>query len=302
MRAIEDLSGRRGLLPVYYRWRRDVAGKSPRMMGELLEMVDARIELDAPAWPPVLPADAPLVIVANHPFGIGDGIALLALAEQLGRPYRILINSDFMRVPEIRPVALPIDFSGTPAGDRDQRHDAARGAPAPAGRHHHRRVSGRRRRDRRAAVRQGRGAAVEVVHRAARPARASRGAAGLFRGAEQRAVPSREPLQPVAAAGACSSPSSAIASARPSGPMSAKSSRSRRSRRAPTAIFSPRSSMRACIGSPPAPPGAASRNSRRGQRICGDSSRGTSAGNAQPALARLNECLLRIVARTRLTL
>jgi putative hemolysin len=114
MRAIEDLSGRRGLLPVYYRWRREVAGRSPRMMGELLEMVDATIELDAPAWPPVLPADAPLVIVANHPFGIGDGIALLALAEQLGRPNRILINNDFMRVPEIRPVALPIDFSGTP--------------------------------------------------------------------------------------------------------------------------------------------------------------------------------------------
>jgi putative hemolysin len=115
MRAIEDLSGRRGLLPVYYRWRREVAGKSPRMMGELLDMVDARIQLNAPAWPPAVPADAPLVIVANHPFGIGDGIAILALAEQLGRPYRILINSDFMRVPEIRPVALPIDFSGTPA-------------------------------------------------------------------------------------------------------------------------------------------------------------------------------------------
>jgi putative hemolysin len=115
MRAIEDLSGRRGLLPVYYRWRRDVAGKSPRMMGELLDMVGARIELDAPAWPPALPADAPLVIIANHPFGIGDGIALLALAEQLGRPYRILINADFMRMPEIRPHALPIDFSGTPA-------------------------------------------------------------------------------------------------------------------------------------------------------------------------------------------
>jgi putative hemolysin len=52
-------------------------------------------------------------VVANHPFGIGDGVALLALAETLGRPYRILINSDFLRVPEIRPHALPIDFSGT---------------------------------------------------------------------------------------------------------------------------------------------------------------------------------------------
>jgi putative hemolysin len=114
MRAIEDLSGRRALLPIYYRWRTEVAGKSPRMMGELMDMLGARIDVNAAAWPPAVPAGAPLVIVANHPFGIGDGIAVLALAEQLGRPYRILINSDFLRVPEIHPHALPIDFSATP--------------------------------------------------------------------------------------------------------------------------------------------------------------------------------------------
>lgn len=114
MRAIEDLSGRRALLSIYYRWRTEVAGKSPRMMGELLGMVGTAIDVTAPAWPPAVPPGAPLVIVANHPFGIGDGIALLALAEQLGRPYRILINSAFLRVPEIHPHALPIDFSATP--------------------------------------------------------------------------------------------------------------------------------------------------------------------------------------------
>jgi 1-acyl-sn-glycerol-3-phosphate acyltransferase len=64
-------------------------------------------------WPAAVPAGTPLVMVANHPFGIGDGIAILALAEQLGRPYRILINSDFLKVPEIRHLALPIDFSET---------------------------------------------------------------------------------------------------------------------------------------------------------------------------------------------
>jgi putative hemolysin len=44
------------------------------------------------------------MIVANHPFGIGDGVALLALAEQLGRPYRILVNSDFLRIPRSAPM------------------------------------------------------------------------------------------------------------------------------------------------------------------------------------------------------
>jgi len=113
MRAVENLSGRRRLLPIYHRWRTSVAAKSPRMMGALLEMIGTRLDIQAPAWPISVPPEVPLVIVANHPFGIGDGIAVLALAEGLGRPYRILINSDFMKLPEIRPYALPIDFSAS---------------------------------------------------------------------------------------------------------------------------------------------------------------------------------------------
>jgi putative hemolysin len=118
MHAIEDLSGRRRLLPIYRTWRTEVAGKSPRMMSELLNLIGTTLDIDggnpdAGTWPATVPADRPLVMVANHPFGIGDGIAILALAEQLGRPYRILINSDFLKVPEIRHLALPIDFSET---------------------------------------------------------------------------------------------------------------------------------------------------------------------------------------------
>jgi putative hemolysin len=126
MHAIEDLSGRRRLLPIYRAWRNEVAGKSPRMMSELLSMIGTTLDInggiagaETPAspdqriWPAAVPSGAPLVMVANHPFGIGDGIAILALAEQLGRPYRILMNSDFLKVPEIRHLALPIDFSET---------------------------------------------------------------------------------------------------------------------------------------------------------------------------------------------
>jgi putative hemolysin len=128
MRAIENLSGRRRLLPIYHRWRM-VVGTSPRMMGTLLDMLGTRLDVRARAWPIVVPPEVPLVMVANHPFGIGDGIALLALAEALGRPYRILINSDFMKLPEIRPYALPIDFSASPeaiATNLKSRTDARR--------------------------------------------------------------------------------------------------------------------------------------------------------------------------------
>jgi putative hemolysin len=74
-------------------------------------MIGTKLDIEAAAWPVTVPRETPLVIVANHPFGIGDGIAVLALAEALGRPFRILINSDFMKLPEIRPCALPIDFA-----------------------------------------------------------------------------------------------------------------------------------------------------------------------------------------------
>jgi putative hemolysin len=113
MRAIENLSGRRRLLPLYHRWRRESAGKSPHMWADALDLIGTRLEIDAPVdWHRQIPA-GPLVMIANHPFGIADGIAMLALAERIGRPYRILLYADFMRVPELQPLGLPIDFSDT---------------------------------------------------------------------------------------------------------------------------------------------------------------------------------------------
>lgn len=111
MRSIETASGRAGLLPAYYRWRDDVAGKHPRMMQRAMRMAKIGLSIDASAQWCSVPSNTPLVIVANHPFGIADGMALLAIAEHIGRPYKVLINAEFMRVPEIRRIALPIDFS-----------------------------------------------------------------------------------------------------------------------------------------------------------------------------------------------
>ena len=129
MRAIENLSGRLRLLPLYHRWRDESAGKSPHMWADALGLIATRLEVDAPAdWHRHIPA-GPLVMIANHPFGIADGIAMLALAERIGRPYRILLYADFMRVPEVQPLGLPIDFSdskGATATNLETRAQARR--------------------------------------------------------------------------------------------------------------------------------------------------------------------------------
>ncbi len=113
IRAIENASGRRRLLPLYERWRSECAGR-PGMMAGMLGLIGTTLDIRG-AWPATVARDVPLVMIANHPFGIGDGIALTVLAESLGRPYRILVNQDFLKVPEVHDIVLPVDFAETEA-------------------------------------------------------------------------------------------------------------------------------------------------------------------------------------------
>ncbi|MBX5063656.1 lysophospholipid acyltransferase family protein [Rhizobium lentis] len=109
IRSIEGLSGRDHYVRLYDIWRSDIIGKSDRVFGRLLELID--VELDVRGnWPLQLVPAEPIVVVANHPFGIGDGVAVLALAEQLGRPFKVLIHNDLLKVPEMEAYSLPISF------------------------------------------------------------------------------------------------------------------------------------------------------------------------------------------------
>ncbi|MFZ1814260.1 MAG: lysophospholipid acyltransferase family protein [Rhizobiaceae bacterium] len=113
IRRVERYSGRDHFAELYDTWRSRVVGHSERVMGDMLALINIGLSVRAQAWPPEQLPDTPLVIIANHPFGIGDGIAVLALAEQIDRPFRVLINKELLKVPEIRPYSLPIDFTET---------------------------------------------------------------------------------------------------------------------------------------------------------------------------------------------
>jgi len=60
-----------------------------------------------------IPESGPVVIVANHPYGVLDGIVISWLVEKVRRDFLVLTNAVLMRAPEIRDFILPIDFSGT---------------------------------------------------------------------------------------------------------------------------------------------------------------------------------------------
>lgn len=117
IRTVEWLSGQPRLRRLYLDWAE--AGKRP---GESVFEAALRILSLRPVFAGValrqVPATGGLLIVANHPFGIVDGLALGHLGMALRGNVRILTNSLLCRVPEVDPHLLPVDFSGTPQARR----------------------------------------------------------------------------------------------------------------------------------------------------------------------------------------
>ncbi len=112
--AMERWAGRSYFVPLYRRWRDEVIPSGRPVMRAVFELCEVSLDIGG-EWPARIAEGVPLVIVANHPYGILDGFAALTMAEEIGRPFRVLINKDLTKVPEIRPYALAVDFAETKA-------------------------------------------------------------------------------------------------------------------------------------------------------------------------------------------
>ena len=62
-----------------------------------------------------IPPTGPLVIVANHPFGVLDGLMICWLVSRVRQDFKVLTNALLNRAEEIKPYLLPIDFEETKA-------------------------------------------------------------------------------------------------------------------------------------------------------------------------------------------
>ncbi len=60
-----------------------------------------------------IPANGPLVLIANHPYGILDGLMMGHLLDQVRGDFRILANSVFRRSEDLNRIILPISFDDT---------------------------------------------------------------------------------------------------------------------------------------------------------------------------------------------
>ncbi|MEZ5798761.1 MAG: acyltransferase [Paracoccaceae bacterium] len=116
--AVEAISGQPRLRDLYLDWA--ACGKQPGepVFDAALRLLGIAPRIRGTAHLRDLPRDGGLLLVANHPFGIVDGLILGQLGQRLRGPVRIMTNSLLCRVPELVPHLLPVDFSGTPQARR----------------------------------------------------------------------------------------------------------------------------------------------------------------------------------------
>jgi putative hemolysin len=72
--------------------------------------LDVRYDTDALD---AIPKSGPVVVVANHPYGVLDGIVISWLVSKVRPDFVVLTNAILMRAPEVQDFILPIDFAET---------------------------------------------------------------------------------------------------------------------------------------------------------------------------------------------
>lgn len=112
IRALENATGRLNLIRRAAGYQDDVASGA-----DFWEVMVARYGLSLDVMGGALeniPSDGPLVVVANHPYGILDGLMLgHILTIRRGGDFRILAHKIFRRSEDLERVILPISFDET---------------------------------------------------------------------------------------------------------------------------------------------------------------------------------------------
>lgn len=109
--SIELITGRRKIDKAYDQLKSSGI-RDARVWGQMFPLLDLRLDFD-PSMLKSIPEKGPVVVVANHPFGVADGLSLGHFMSQRREDFKIIVNEVLCREEILGKFLLPIDFRET---------------------------------------------------------------------------------------------------------------------------------------------------------------------------------------------
>lgn len=110
IRLLERVSGQTRLQRAYDEFRR---AKLPASAFWEYAVSYFKIKRDCnPDWQSRIPKTGPLIVVANHPFGVIDGVLTCWMIASVRNDFKVMLNGG-QYVEEMANYTIPVDFSGT---------------------------------------------------------------------------------------------------------------------------------------------------------------------------------------------
>ncbi len=109
IKLIENLTGKRKLEKLYKNYSLR-PNKPQNFWGDVLELMNIKV-INKSNVPLNIPKKGSLMIIANHPFGIVDGLILCSLVSEIREDFKIMTHETLKFLPELENFILPVDFS-----------------------------------------------------------------------------------------------------------------------------------------------------------------------------------------------
>tara|TARA_Y100000768_G_scaffold274270_1_gene210046 strand:+ start:805 stop:1671 length:867 start_codon:yes stop_codon:yes gene_type:complete len=109
IRSIEFVTGQPYLYNIYRKYQKNPE-KWKSFWDGCIDLLQLDVDFDEGKIKKI-PSEGPLMIVANHPFGVLDGLVICWLTSKIRSEFKVLTHSLLLRASETKDFLLPIDFS-----------------------------------------------------------------------------------------------------------------------------------------------------------------------------------------------
>ena len=110
IKTIERVTGKKKLESLYAQYSLDA--NDPRTFWtDILDLMKINV-VNKSKNKIYIPTKGPLMVIANHPFGIIDGLILCSIVSKVRGDFKIMTHETLKILPQLEKYILPVDFSG----------------------------------------------------------------------------------------------------------------------------------------------------------------------------------------------